>query len=354
MAGVAVSRTEPVRVIDAPEPDAVPATPAAFLADLGGPTALRVAGRDRSRVRAVATLLHGNESSGLRALHAWLRQGEPPAVDTLLIVGAVEAALAPPGFAHRALPGRRDLNRCFRPPFDGPEGAIARSLLDVLDAAAPEALVDLHNTTGHTPPYGVGPAADPPHLGLVALFARLLVRSDLRLGALVEAAEQRCPSVTIECGLAGDPAADAVAREGLARYLRAATLDAAARSDVRVLSDPVRVEVSAGASVCYGDGPAPGFDLTVDREVDRHNFETLAAGTPIAWLGRRDGWPVVARGADGREISRELFAAEDGVLCARRPLVPIMMTTDAGIAASDCLFYVVRGPRGAGSGSGNP
>jgi hypothetical protein len=332
-----------LRRLEAPASGDVPETPEAFLRDLGGPALLRVPGRDPSRSRAVATLLHGNEPSGLRALHHWLRRGETPAVDVLVLLGGVEAALAPPGFAHRMLPGRRDLNRCFRAPFEGGEGALAAELLGALESARPEALIDIHNTTGHTPPYGVGPSAGARQLGIVALFAERFLRSDLRLGALVEASDARCPSVTIECGRAGDPAADAVARAGLERFLRAGHLDAAAGAGVRVLADPVRVEVSAGARVTYGDGPEPPYDLTVARDVDRHNFETLDCGAPIGWLGRRDAWPVVARGADGREISRELFDAEDGVLRARCPLVPIMMTTDAGIAASDCLFYVVRG-----------
>jgi hypothetical protein len=331
-----------VRWLEVPAPGAVPETPEAFLRELGGPAVLRAAGRDPGRCRAVSTLLHGNEPSGLRALHGWLRRGETPAVDVLFLLGGVEAALVPPGFAHRMLPGSRDLNRCFRAPFEGREGALAAELLAAVEAARPEALVDIHNTTGHTPPYGVGPSAGARQLALVALFAERFLRSDLRLGALVEAGDACCPSVTVECGRAGDPAADAVARAGLERFLRAERLAAAGGEGVRVLADPVRVEVSAGSRVTYGDGPEPPFDLTVARDVDRHNFEVLASGAPIGWLGRRDTWPVVARGADGREISRELFAAQDGVLRARCPLVPIMMTTDARIATSDCLFYVVR------------
>jgi hypothetical protein len=338
-----VSAAPAVRSLEAPASGGVAATPQAFLAGLGGTALLRVAGRDPTRTRIVATLLHGNEPSGLRALHHWLRQGERPAVDALFVIGAVEAALAPPGFAQRMLAGRRDLNRCFRAPFEGPDGERAAALLGAIEAARPEALVDLHNTTGHTPPYGVGPSADATQLALVALFAERFLQSGLRLGALVEATDSWCPSVTIECGRAGDPAADAVAREGLGRYLRAERLETGAGAGVQVLSDPVRVEMSRGARVTYGDGPEPPFDLTVARDVDRHNFETLASGAPIGWLGGSDRWPVVARGSDGREISHELFAAEGGVLRARRPLVPIMMTTDAGIAASDCLFYVVRG-----------
>jgi hypothetical protein len=70
-----------LRVRAAPRGDELAATPEAFLAWLAQPTLFRVPGRDRSRTRVLATLLHGNEPSGLRGLHRWLRAGAPPAVD---------------------------------------------------------------------------------------------------------------------------------------------------------------------------------------------------------------------------------------------------------------------------------
>ncbi len=47
------------------------------------------------------------------------------------------------------LPGARDLNRCFVPPWSGPEGELAAEALRLLREAGCEALVDLHNNTGH-------------------------------------------------------------------------------------------------------------------------------------------------------------------------------------------------------------
>ena len=40
-----------------------------FLRALGGPACLFLRGQDRSRTRALVTLLHGNEPSGAIALH---------------------------------------------------------------------------------------------------------------------------------------------------------------------------------------------------------------------------------------------------------------------------------------------
>lgn len=336
-----------LRVMDAPRGAAAGETPEAFLAGLGGPALLRVPGRDRSRARGLATLLHGNEPSGLRALHAWLREGAEPAVDLVCFVGAVQAALATPGFAHRMLPGRPDLNRCFAPPFAGPEGALAREALARLREARCEALVDLHNNTGHNPCYGVATHADPAVVGLTALFAERLIVSDLRLGTLTEATSEAFPSVTIECGRAADPAADRAALAGLRRYAARDRLgDTEPGARLAILEHPVRVCARPQVRLAFGEAPVPGADLTLTGDIDRHNFERLGPGVPVGWVGPEAPWPLEARGADGREVSRDWFALRDGLLETRRAAVPIMMTVDIAVAKSDCLFYLVR-PRGA-------
>ncbi len=329
---------------EAPRAHEVPPDALGFLRALGGPTWLRQRGRDDSRRRVVSTLLHGNEPSGLRALHAWLREGRKPAVDVLFFVGAVDAALEPPGWAFRHLPERRDLNRCFAPPFEGPEGLLAEALLEQIEAARPEALLDLHNNTGHNPPYGVGAAVGRAELRLASLFGERFVHSPLRLGGLVETTAAHCPSVTIECGRAGDPNADRVAHDGLSAFLTRDLLDPAGAPDpkMQVLVDPVRVRVRPGATLAFDERPAADFDLTVTHDVDRHNFERLDVGTTIGWVRQSGDWPLEARDATGAERSRELFEAHDGALRTRRELIPIMMTTHPRIALDDCLFYTVQ------------
>ena len=326
---------------------ALPSDATSWLRALGGPAAIRVPGRDRTRTRALTTLLHGNEPSGARALHAWLRRAETPAVDALLLVCNVEAALAPPTFAHRTLPGRRDLNRCFLGPFDDRDGRLAREILTALADARPEAVIDLHNNTGHNPPYGVGQRTDRATLRLVSLFADRLVRSRLRLGALMEALHD-LPCATIEVGRSGDPAADAVALSGLERFLARDDLFAGGGEPlVQVLEMPMRAELRPGVRLAVAEAPHGDADLTLLADLDRHNFERVAAGTAIGWCP--DGrCPLVLRDERGADRSPEYFAAVGGRLRTTRPLVPIMITTDPEIAAADCLFYVVR----EGSGEG--
>ncbi|MDR4484856.1 MAG: hypothetical protein R3B95_16890 [Nitrospirales bacterium] len=91
-----------------------------FLMKLGEPTFLWLPGLDSTRTRAVCTLLHGNEPSGVRALHRWICEGRQPQVNVLCFIGSIGAALTRPMFSHRCIPEGKDLNRCFRSPFEGP------------------------------------------------------------------------------------------------------------------------------------------------------------------------------------------------------------------------------------------
>ncbi|MBQ0785555.1 MAG: hypothetical protein KBT66_15110, partial [Amphritea sp.] len=69
-------KSRPIHFLHNPKPETLPENVGAFLRQLGGPTLIVVDGRDNSRCRAIATLLHGNEPSGVRAILGWLRSGE--------------------------------------------------------------------------------------------------------------------------------------------------------------------------------------------------------------------------------------------------------------------------------------
>jgi hypothetical protein len=286
-----------IRSLSLSDPAALPRDPVAFLRSLGGPVHFLVPGADRSRARVVTTLLHGNEPSGLHAIHAWLRSGRRPAVDAHLIVANVEAALEPPGFAHRMLPGRRDLNRCFLGPFDGPEGELASAILATIREIGPECLVDVHNNTGHNPPYGVGTEPSEQALQLVALFGDRFVWSHLRLGALMEATQDQ-PSVVVEVGRAGDPVADAVATRGLARVLEAERVFVpGATPEVEVLTTPMRVCLCAGVSLAVADAPRERAWVACGQSAGPSSSSTRtdAIGRRTTSRSRRATWSPAAR-----------------------------------------------------------
>jgi hypothetical protein len=205
-----------------------------------------------------------------------------------------------------------------------------------------EWLVDLHNNTGHNPPFSVVTRLDETRLALTSLFSHLCIHNDLRLGTLIEATEDDFPGVTIECGRAGNPAADVTAFEGLERYLEEEIPSAPTGGDLTVLEKPIRVCIPNGTRLAFAEQAVAGADLTVMGDIDRHNFQLMPPNEPVGWVEDADAWPVVARGADGQDVSRELFGMRGKLLETRQAGVPIMMTTDPVGAASDCLFYLVR------------
>jgi len=310
-----------------------------FLTRLGGPTTIELPGSDRKRTRVVVTLLHGNEPSGLRAVQSYLRSGAVPAVNFSFIIGNVEAGLV----RRRMLPGRPDLNRCFFAPFIGPYGELARDVLAAIERSGCEALLDIHNNSDHNPAYGVGTAVDGDKLALTSLFARLYVHSDLRLGALMDALGWAFPMVTIESGRAGDPVADELALAGLCRFAsneHVVGLEVDC-PPIGVLTDSIRVRIRDGYRLAFANRADPEADLTMALDVDRHNFQMLAAGDVVAWLGARDSWPILALDASGNDRSNEVFVTDGSTIRMRVERMPIMMTTDVEIARSDCLFYLV-------------
>jgi hypothetical protein len=325
---------------DAPAPQDVGDTVEEFLQILAQPTFLWFPGRDASRTRAFTTLLHGNEHSGVRALHRWIKEAHEPAVNVLCFVGAVQAALTEPRFTNRCVSGWRDLNRCFRYPFSGPDGATAFALLEALRSMKPEMLIDMHNTSGRSPAYGVTTVVGRLQECLTSLFSDHLVITDLRLGTLMEATEHDWPTVTIECGGANNHLSHELAYQGLVRYTTLDSLDQRAPG-VTVAHHPLRVEIRTGATLAYGTGPVDGVDVSLPADVDLLNFGILSSQDTLGWIGPDGLGALFTRDAEGRDCSHEIFMNEKGILRLRRPSRIMMATTRLDIAKSDCLFYVL-------------
>ncbi len=334
------------RFIRDPEPALAGASPEEFLANLGGPTCMLIEGRDSSRTRAFVTLLHGNEPSGFFALRRWLLAGEQPAVNLLCIVASVHAAGEPPGFCYRMLPRARDLNRCFRPPYEDEQGRLAEEILELLRLHRPEAVVDMHNTSGSGPSFGVCTFLDRQHDALVSLFTRRLVVSHLRLGALMEISDARCPSVTVEVGGRLDDEAHQLAFEGLQRYAGCEQVlapDEHVDWGLEIFRNPIRLELQDGVSLAYGEAPRPGYDITLRSDIEHHNFGTVDTDTHLGWITGDPQGLLRATDAAGRCAVSALVRRSGDDLYPAGGLRLFMITTNAGIAETDCLFYAVDG-----------
>ena len=330
-----------------PAPGSLGADAVSFIEQLGGPTCLVIPGVDRGRSRMVVTLLHGNEPSGVMALYHWLsdEQRVVPAVDVYCVIMNVAAALTNPLFSHRQLPGLRDLNRCFCPPYNDAPGLLAKALIDLIDEVRPEALVDIHNTSGAGPSFGVAVYFDRRHDALVSYFTERLIITDLRLGALMELSEQQVPSVTIECGGSYDASSHHIAYEGLLRLLREDTLftDSGAEWPIEVLHNPVRLELHDSLEIAYAEQRQLAADLSLRVDIEHLNFGAVEPSTLLGWMSPAAWQKITVVNSRGENLRDEYLRVEDGCLFPATRLKLFMITSNPVIAKSDCLLYAVKG-----------
>lgn len=315
-----------------------------FLRLLDGPACLFQQGVDDSRTRAVVTLLHGNEPSGVMAVFQWLKSAQQPAVNTVYIIASVEAALTLPLFSHRMLPRARDLNRCFRPPFDDAQGHLAEEILEILRLHHPESVIDIHNTSGSGPSFGVCTHMDRHHDALITLFTQRLIISNLNLGALMDISEHSYPTVTVEVGGRLDDEAHLLAYEGLSRYLFADTVlahDQETDWELELLHNPTRLELNEGITLTYAEQETASYDITLRPDIEHHNFGTISPGTQLGWAQDDVQRLFSAVDAKGQCAVSRLVRIDQGKLYPAQPLKLFMITTNAAIAESDCLFYAV-------------
>jgi len=330
-----------IRTWIAPEPHEVGLHVEDFLKIMQGPTWILVPGKDGSRLRVVVTLLHGNEPSGVKAIHRWLLQSQTPETNMGFFIGYIAAALHPPGFTHRSLPGEFDLNRCFSPPYDTAQGQLAKSLLTMLSENKPEAIIDLHNTSSNSEPFAVTFNDTESVRQLSTLATRNLLLMKTPLGTLLEHSHSDMPIVTIEFGKGTDPRSDHLANELIEKLTSLKFLFDQDHQRVRLLENPVRLELQEGATVAYSDSPVANVDVTLLHSIDTYNFLNLSGGTIIGWLHGDAKNLLRCRTADSIDILNDLLSFDEGKIHTRKALTLSMATTNPGIAVSDCLAYLI-------------
>ncbi len=315
-----------------------------FLQIMGQPTYITIDGADSTRTRALVTLLHGNEPSGLSAVFRWIKSGRKPAMNIVCVIASVEASLMEPIFSYRVIPGFRDLNRCFKSPYTiDSQGLLAEEILNLLNDYQPESVVDMHNTSGSGPSFGVVTHMDERHDALSSLFTQRIIVTDLRLGALMEISEHLFPTVTVECGGRLDDDAHQVAWEGLQRYFTEDNVLSPQETDwgLEMLHNPVRLELQNDCELTYAEHAVDGYCLTLRQDVEHHNFGVIEKDTMLGWTHRQVDELFSSRNAQDQCVLNELVYVDDGKLFTRKDLKFFMITTNPVIAKMDCLFYAV-------------
>ena len=315
---------------------------ASLLRALGRPTLIRIPGEGTQPPRALSVLLHGDESTGLQAVHRVLRHRRRYPFDLYVVIGNVQAALAPPGFAFRYLDDQEDFNRVWG--LDSPatdQRRAADAILTELRAAAPESVIDIHNNTGDNPFYAILTRVEPRSLTLATLFTTTILRWDLEAATMMEALNDVATTAAVECGLPGRPESLAFAIDGVRRYLAAPPLnDAGAVADHDLLGGLVKVTVDPAARFRFGGLLDADHDLVLRPDADVHNFVEVPTGHVLGAIHPGAPLPLRAVDARGRDVTAEHLAVADGEVALRRTSVPVMMTRTVAATRKDCLFYL--------------
>ena len=337
-----MSGTPLIRDLEPPFDELLGESPEDFLEALGGPCWIVVKGTGSGKPRAITTLLHGNEPSGFRAMRHWLASDPQPPVDIHVCVASVDAARTSPVFTWRERKGGRDLNRAFRAPYEGPEGKLAKEILDRLLELDPEALVDLHNTSGSGPAFGLAAVVDDQHKRLSSFFSESMVRMGSALGTLVEATVDKFPSLIVECGGVPDSESDTTALRGIQAFAEAESLWAGPPSQAAEFYEkPIRIKIREGLRLVYSGAKAEDADLTLRDDIDRLNHGLTDVGELLGWLGPKGFDALLPEGPAGGPPLDSLLRERDGRIETACEMKILLATTRADIGVSDCLFYII-------------
>ena len=318
--------------------------PLGFLRQLNGLTIFDVQGKDTSRTRVVTTLIHGNEPSGFIALHHWLLAKIIPEVNIRFILCNPESATLPPEFSHRYLVVAQDLNRfftlnhIFHSTSDEAIRHRATQIIKAVTEVNPEAIIDLHNTSGSSPAFGVSISEGEQTLDLISLFTDKVILTGLHVGAIMEQ-EFSAPIVTIECGGAGQSQSHQLAMAGLEKFTNKKNLFDHHANNVDIHRHPCRIELKKGMVLGFGDYPLMTADITLCADTEQLNNQITPKGQLIGWYEKDKLLPLIVKNEQGRDKLSTLFYLKRGGIYTKQRLQIFMATKQLDIATYDCLFY---------------
>ena len=312
----------------------------ALYQQIDGPTLIHLEGQNKCPL-IVSVLQHGNEVTGWEAVRRLLKNHYPNNQlprSLVILIGNPQAAK----HRLRRLDDQPDFNRCWPGGNEVDSGytRLFRQIHDRFRELKPLAVIDIHNNTGLNPHYAAINLIRPDYLRLAALFSSKVVYFTMPAGTLSLSMAQYCPSLTLECGQAGEI-------HGTDHTL--SYLETCLHLD-EISSHPVNAEAvhlfHMVATVYVNDGVLFGFgrvpaDLALRQDLDRFNFCELPAGTSFGDLNSLSKQPLVAVNPDGADVTAEYFFFGQGQVETTREIMPSMLTQDRRVIQQDCLCYLM-------------
>ncbi len=304
---------------------------------LPGPTLIRCPG-EREPALLVTVLQHGNEDTGLLAIQALLREYAGRELPRRLVLFVANVAAARAGVRH--LDGQADYNRSW--PGTESEPSAETALMDSVMAALADvplfAAIDVHNNTGSNPHYAAFNVLQRPVVQLARLFSNTMVLFERPRGVMTQAFTGRCPAVVLECGKVGNAAGTEHARAFIDACMNMESVpeDSLGPNEVDLFHTVAQVKVRPEGSFGFGPG---AHTLSIDPDIDRHNFQELPSGTALGTLDGHLAEHLLVLDPRGEDVAQRFLVVDGGVLRLRRSVMPSMLTLDERVVRQDCLCY---------------
>ena len=322
-------------------PDGLLERPASALyQQLEGPTLIHLKGKNK-RPLFVSVLQHGNEVTGWEALRRLLKnhyQDQELPRSLLIFIGNIQAAR----HRLRRLDEQPDYNRSWPGglSIDPHYAQLFQHIHERILEARPIAGIDIHNNTGLNPHYAAVNRIRSDHLQLAALFSSKVVYFTMPSGTLSLSLSKYMPSLTLECGQAGEIHGTDHTLNFLETCLRLESIP-----NKRVDADAVHLfhmvaTVNIRNDVLFGFGRVPA-DLALKENLDRYNFRELEPGASFGIVKNTARQPLVATDNSGADVTHQYFSIEQGEIKTIREVMPAMLTLDRRVIQQDCLCYLM-------------
>lgn len=322
-------------------PDGLLERPASALyQQLPGPTLIHLEGRMK-RPLVVSVLQHGNEITGWEAVRRLLKshyQRDELPRSLVIFIGNPVAAR----HRLRRLDDQPDFNRCW-PGGNEPDSEytrLFRRIHDRLLEMRPMAVIDVHNNTGLNPHYAALNRIRSDYLRLASMFSPKVVYFTMPTGTLSHSMSEFCPSITLECGQAGEVHGTDHSLAFLETCLHQETISLQPVDADAVHLFHMVATVNVNPDVLFGFGNVP-TDVMFREALDEYNFRELDEGTKFGALGNGVDRPLIASDPEGREITADYFDFSNGEIRTRREVMPSMLTLDRRVIQQDCLCYLM-------------
>ncbi|KMP12518.1 hypothetical protein UR09_00105 [Candidatus Nitromaritima sp. SCGC AAA799-A02] len=306
-----------------------------------GPSLIRLKGNTEPPL-FVATLLHGNETTGILSLQKFLRkymEGETLPRSLTLFIGNVEAAK----YGQRTMPDQMDFNRIWYEPSlsveAAPEFVLAQKVMDEVLAKGVFATVDVHNTSGWNPHHACVNLLKKQNINLAGLFSRTVVYFTRPHEVLSRAFAEFGPAVTVEAGRPGDLYGVEHVCDFLERCLNLPLIPNSVEGgdDLNLYHSVARILVPENSRIGF-DQECNSTDFCFLADLDSMNFSELEENALIGWR-KNPALKLLVLDEAGREIGDRFIHYEENEIRLKRPVVPSMFTTDAKVVHQDCLGY---------------